>query len=95
MSAPKLRQRISEGDGDPRHGTVNGYGNLDCRCPACTDAWRADYAERRRLPRTLAPDDDRHGTPNGYGYWHCRCRRCTDAHNVGKVEQAARRRARA
>jgi hypothetical protein len=25
---------------DPRHGTVNGYTNLVCRCVDCTAAWR-------------------------------------------------------
>lgn len=28
---------------DPRHGTVNGYSNLGCRCPPCNDA-NSDYS---------------------------------------------------
>jgi hypothetical protein len=32
------RSVISEGDGDPRHGTRNGYTNLRCRCERCTVA---------------------------------------------------------
>jgi hypothetical protein len=48
------RTKISEGDGDPRHGTVNGYSNLGCRCPECRQAWTEyhyDYmhADEKRL----------------------------------------------
>jgi hypothetical protein len=31
---------------DPRHGSVNGYTNLGCRCKgpgSCTEAWRLDH----------------------------------------------------
>jgi hypothetical protein len=31
---------------DPRHGTVNGYGNLGCRCQPCRDAHAAYRRER-------------------------------------------------
>jgi hypothetical protein len=41
MSRP--RTPIQPGDGDPRHGTVNGYGNLQCRCPDCTEAYRVRH----------------------------------------------------
>jgi hypothetical protein len=34
-----------EGDGDPRHGTRNGYDNLGCHCPACTEAFRIAHLE--------------------------------------------------
>lgn len=34
-------------DGDPRHGTRNGYANHMCRCPACRAAW-AEYARELR-----------------------------------------------
>lgn len=27
--------------GDPRHGTINGYSNLDCRCRLCREAHTA------------------------------------------------------
>jgi hypothetical protein len=40
------RQRIVSGDGDPRHGTMNGYHNLRCRCEICRAAW-ADYCRGR------------------------------------------------
>lgn len=33
---------IRPGDGDPRHGSRNGYNNLGCRCDACTSA-NSDY----------------------------------------------------
>ena len=39
------------GDGDPRHGTVNGYGNQLCRCQACTAAnteYRRELRQRKR-----------------------------------------------
>jgi hypothetical protein len=53
---------------DPRHGTSNGYSNLGCRCPDCTQAWREyhykwmrakpyrlrDHAHRARLRRVPA-----------------------------------------
>jgi hypothetical protein len=35
-----MRSRIHPGDGDPRHGTVNGYTNLACRCDDCRAAQR-------------------------------------------------------
>lgn len=38
---------FSAGDGDPRHGTVNGYGNLKCRCPECKAANTARLKEYR------------------------------------------------
>lgn len=34
---------IIAGDGDPRHGTKNGYDYLSCRCDACTDANAASH----------------------------------------------------
>lgn len=34
----RSRPKITAGDGDPRHGTANGYSNLQCRCRPCTDA---------------------------------------------------------
>jgi hypothetical protein len=34
-----------KGPDDPRHGTVKGYNNLNCRCPACTEAWRVRHRE--------------------------------------------------
>lgn len=37
------RYFITPGDGDPRHGTANGYNNLGCRCPECTEAWAVSH----------------------------------------------------
>ena len=61
---------------DPRHGTVNGYNNLHCRCERCVEAWSVFSKIRRSGARNLAPDDPRHGTPSGYHYWSCRCELC-------------------
>lgn len=46
---------IQPGDGDPRHGTVNGYRNLSCgkqsdgsrrkACGPCKEAWRVKHLE--------------------------------------------------
>lgn len=33
---------------DPRHGTVNGYQNLSCRCAACREAWTTYVSARRK-----------------------------------------------
>ena len=52
-----LSELIADDDGrtfsadDPRHGTGNGYSNLDCRCTRCKRAHAdeiADYRARRR-----------------------------------------------
>lgn len=37
------KNRIVAGDGDPRHGTVNGYGNHRCRCDRCRRAWAREH----------------------------------------------------
>jgi hypothetical protein len=88
--------RIYPGDGDPRHGTENGYGNLSCRCVACTGA-HADYCAwlQSRRAGTLAPDDPRHGTDNGYSNYECRCAPCTAAHTSRRANWVAGRRSRA
>lgn len=65
---------IVPGDGDPRHGTVNGYTNLKCRCDKCKQAIRDQKAAG--LPD---PEDPRHGTASGYVNNGCRCARCTEA----------------
>jgi hypothetical protein len=41
------RRTIAPGDGDPAHGSVNGYVNLRCRGGDCQAAWN-DYAKKRR-----------------------------------------------
>lgn len=50
MKITHVRNGIEPGDGDPRHGSANGYNNLGCRCPDCRDANAArqrDYMARR------------------------------------------------
>jgi len=58
-----VKNRIKPGDGDPRHGTLNGYTNHACRCEDCTAAnteahrqymhenleQQAKHADRQRL----------------------------------------------
>lgn len=42
---------------DPRHGTLNGYNNLHCRCQGCTEAharYQAAYMARRRAKQSQA-----------------------------------------
>lgn len=73
------RTRIQLGDGDPRHGTRNGYNNLGCRCDPCrlaVQTWRALTGP------SLAADDPRHGTVNAYNNLGCRCKACTNAQRV-------------
>lgn len=54
------RRTISPGDGDPAHGSPNGYKNLGCRGPDCTLAWAEHQAKRRaidpRLPKVRRMD---------------------------------------
>ena len=64
---------------DPRHGTMNGYCNLKCRCQPCRDAWAAYFKSMKASWPQLAEDDPRHGTPNGYGNYKCRCDACRAA----------------
>ena len=63
---------------DPRHGTMNGYCNLCCRCLACRRANREHQqqyiAEIRSRGRTLG----RHGTRVAYTSG-CRCLECREA----------------
>jgi hypothetical protein len=74
-----MSARIFPGDGDPRHGSANGYNNLQCRCAPCTAAWaayRLALGAKARPP--LPPGDPRHGTSSGLRWWHCHCRLCLD-----------------
>lgn len=45
---------IRPGDGDPRHGTQNGYINLLCKCPDCKGAHAAYRRDLRRRKREAA-----------------------------------------
>jgi len=38
-----VKNRIVPGDGDSRHGTLNGYTNHACRCDLCTEAHRVAH----------------------------------------------------
>jgi hypothetical protein len=42
---------IRPGDGDPRHGTRNGYSNQQCRCDECRAAWATYARDLRRRKR--------------------------------------------
>lgn len=50
MTKPN-RTCITPGDGDPRHGTLNGYTNLSCRGPCCRQAMATWQHTRRHTPR--------------------------------------------
>ena len=84
------RHQLLPGDGDLRHGTVNGYSNLRCRCERCRAAWTA-YVTLYRLPgvtqRRAAQERGEtyvtakgitHGL-TGYQSHSCRCDVCRRA----------------
>lgn len=66
---------------DPRHGTVNGYSNLGCRCDECRASWASHLQAQRaaRARRGLPASDPRHGKASTYANWGCRCQACTEA----------------
>jgi hypothetical protein len=73
---------------DPRHGTANGYENLNCRCQACREA----IAELRRIYNlTIDPDDPRHGRHGTYASG-CRCTACREAANAYQRQRRERQR---
>lgn len=77
---------------DPRHGTVNGYGNHGCRCEDCREAHRlnhARYMEKVRKTGQLAGNETRHGTSYRYDVG-CRCDECREAHNEKSRRTKAR-----
>lgn len=82
MKVP-IKNPIKMGDGDGRHGTINGYCNHECRCEECRRAW-TDYCLLRRVQRAsaLAADDPRHGKESTYFNHQCRCDECRAAHTV-------------
>jgi hypothetical protein len=90
---PRPGAEIRAGDGDPRHGTLNGYCNLKCNCDDCRRRW-SDYtttAKKERVPPP--PGDERHGRYTTYGNWNCRCDLCTYAHSSLNTLWRERRRA--
>jgi hypothetical protein len=86
---------------DPRHGTANGYTNLDCRCRRCRTAHAENYkrlahARGQHMPwdqylleRTAESKRKPCGTESKYTAG-CRCDACTYA----SAEARRRRRAR-
>jgi hypothetical protein len=70
---------------DPRHGTVNGYCNLGCRCQRCRVVWTAYCLDRRR--RRDPAQAPTHGKESTYLNWNCRCQPCRDAHNKRNRER--------
>jgi hypothetical protein len=46
-SAAQLKAAFLADPGDARHGSANGYRNLGCRCPRCTESWTAYQRDRR------------------------------------------------
>jgi hypothetical protein len=86
------RPTITPGDGDERHGTRNGYGNLGCRCTDCRDANTEWQASNRALMRDRVPPYGSHGKATTYTNWSCRCPDCTRAHaDYERRRQASRR----
>jgi hypothetical protein len=88
-----VRPRAELQPDDPRHGTVNGYGNLGCRCDACRTAHREHsvmYMRRmRQSGHLLAKPSVQHGTNYCYNVG-CRCDKCRAA----KAETSRRSKAR-
>jgi hypothetical protein len=66
---------MKSGDGDPRHGTMNGYGNLRCRCNDCraaNTAHQKDYMRRHPEQREKALQRNRkYATRNYEPCWWC------------------------
>jgi hypothetical protein len=83
---------IHPGDGDPRHGSDNGYSNLRCRCQHCRQAWARTYQKRRERKRNEPTPVGAHGTVSGYSYWGCRCAKCTEIHTEHHRQLRYRRR---
>lgn len=44
---------IYPGDGDPRHGTTNAYGNYGCRCTPCRKAKSAAPTRYKQTRKAL------------------------------------------
>lgn len=66
-----LRRTITPGDGDPAHGTANGYKNLGCRGPDCREAWaksqqrlREADPRRRKVERLAKQPTEVHPEPD-------------------------------
>jgi len=75
---------------DPRHGTVNGYSNLGCRCDDCKSAWRVQTRQQREARRHKPIPDRVHGTAGGYDNWFCRCDACRAANRAKRTPSPRR-----
>jgi hypothetical protein len=80
---------MEAGDGDERHGTLNGYINVRCRCELCREANRVYNAERRKARIGGEPISDwgarrghtgepREHNSSTYINWGCRCVECRE-----------------
>lgn len=78
------RNRIHPGDGDPRHGTYNGYGSHKCRCELCRAAGTKFSREDRASLTPPPPDDPRHGLETTFTRYGCRCSPCMAAAVSGR-----------
>ena len=67
------------GPEDPRHGTMNGYSNLSCRCDSCKATAKEfnAMAKVKRFTKPKTGEEHWHGTYNGYHNYNCRCGPCT------------------
>ena len=91
-TTPPARKVKPLDDDDPRHGSVNGYNNLKCRCDECraaNAAYRLDWL-RRRGHNPIDDDDPRHGTIGGYTNYSCRCDKCRAANNAQQANYMRR-----
>ena len=79
---------------DPRHGSLNGYINLMCRCEACrkANAEAARDFRAKRKAKGLPAGDPRHGKEATYTNYGCRCRACRDAWSKASRERLLRKR---
>lgn len=83
------KRPLKAGDGDERHGTLNGYVNAGCRCEECREANRV-YNMKRRAERAEGKPASEWGKKRGhmgeplkhnsstYINWKCRCDQCRE-----------------
>lgn len=75
------------------HGKAWAYRH-GCRCPACTEAHRADHKARRARFAARPQEDKPHGTMSAYTNWGCRCGECKAAYRQKNALYKARRKRR-
>jgi hypothetical protein len=89
MAEPRNRSKLAPDD--PRHGTANGYANLNCRCDRCKEANRITHAAYMQRVRADGRIVGKHGTDLAYDSG-CRCDECREHHNKKSREYKRRRR---